>query len=118
MGGVTVPASVFLFSMKRKSISLIVGLMTAALVGVMGMQYYFIRQSYVLQAQLFDESVKAALHIVAQKAEKREALQFINEQEQKSIHQRKMRAEEHQRLSRIEKLREQLAEQEAVFQQQ
>lgn len=115
MDGVTVPASVFLYRMKRKSISLIVGLMTAALVGVMGMQYYFIRQSYVLQSQLFDESVKAALHIVAQKAEKREALQFINEQEQKDIHRRKVHAEEHQRRARIEKLREQLAEQEMSF---
>ncbi len=118
MDGVTVPASVFLCSMKRKSISLIAGLMTAALVGVMGMQYYFIRQSYVLQSQLFDESVKAALHIVAQKAEKREALQFINEQEQKDIHRRKVRAEEHHRLTRMEKLREQLNEQEAAFQKQ
>ena len=67
--------------MNRKSISLIIGLMGIALLGVMAMQYYFIRQSYMLKSQLFDESVMAAINTVALKAEKDEALRFLNERE-------------------------------------
>jgi len=67
--------------MKRKSISLIIGLMAFALIGVMAMQYYFIRQSIHLKTQLFDESVRAALNTVALKAEKNEALRFLNAKE-------------------------------------
>src|SRR5690606_32340064 len=67
--------------MNKRSISLIVGLMGIALLGVMAMQYYFIRQSFHLKAQLFDESVMAALNTVALKAEKDEALRFLNERE-------------------------------------
>lgn len=67
--------------MNRKSISLIIGLMAIALLGVMAMQYYFIRQSYQLKSQLFDESVMAAINTVALKAEKDEALRFLNERE-------------------------------------
>lgn len=67
--------------MNRKSISLIIGLMAIALLGVMAMQYYFLRQSYQLNSQLFDESVMAAINTVALKAEKDEALRFLNERE-------------------------------------
>lgn len=69
--------------MKRRSIALIVGLMTVALLGVMGMQYYFIRQSYVQKSQLFDESVRASLNAVASKAEKREVSEYARVQQQK-----------------------------------
>src|SRR3546814_8016238 len=64
----------------KKSMCLIIGLMTVALLGVVAMQYFFIRQSYVLKAQLFDESVKAALNAVASKAEKREVMQLAHAQ--------------------------------------
>lgn len=69
--------------MKRRSIALIVGLMTIALLGVMAMQYYFIRQSYVQKSQLFDESVRASLNAVASKAEKREVSEYARVQQQK-----------------------------------
>ncbi len=69
--------------MKRRSIALIVGLMTIALLGVMGMQYYFIRQSYAQKAQLFDESVRASLSVVASKAEKREVSEYARTQQKK-----------------------------------
>ncbi len=82
----------------KKSIGLIIGLMTVALLGVVAMQYFFIRQSYVLKAQLFDESVKAALHAVASKAEKREVMQLATAQRRN-----KEKAEREQR-----KLKEQL----------
>src|SRR5690606_28912827 len=77
--------------MKRKSISLIIGLMAFALIGVMAMQYYFIRQSIHLKTQLFDESVTAALNTVALKAEKNEALRFLNAKESEE---RRKRADE------------------------
>src|SRR5690606_18826871 len=71
--------------MKSKSISLIIGLMTIALLGVMAMQYYFIWQSFHLKSQLFDESVIAALNTVALKAEKNEALHFLNERDKREL---------------------------------
>ena len=40
--------------MKQRSIRFIIGLMAAALLGVMAMQYYFIQESYRLKSQLFD----------------------------------------------------------------
>ena len=55
--------------------------MAVALLGVMAMQYYFIRESFHLKKQLFDESVMAAINTVALKAEKDEALRFLNERE-------------------------------------
>lgn len=77
--------------MKTKSISFIIVLMTIALLGVMAMQYYFIVQSFNLKAKLFDESVIAALSTVALKAEKNEALHFINEKERQEIRSRRER---------------------------
>lgn len=82
--------------MRRKSIGLIISLMTIALVGVMAMQYFFIRQSFHLKSQLFDESVMAALKTVALKAEKDEALRFLHERDKRE-QQAKKRREESQR---------------------
>jgi two-component system phosphate regulon sensor histidine kinase PhoR len=65
--------------------------MTVALLGVMGMQYYFILQSFHLKSQLFDESVMAALNTVALKAEKNEALHFLNEKEHQEVQARRLR---------------------------
>lgn len=59
--------------------------MTIALLGVMAMQYYFIWQSFHLKSQLFDESVIAALNTVALKAEKNEALHFLNERDKREL---------------------------------
>lgn len=63
--------------MKRKSIILIMVLMSFALVGVMAMQFYFIRESYELKTQLFDQTVNEALKNVSAKLEKKEALAFL-----------------------------------------
>ncbi len=51
--------------------------MSFALVGVMAMQFYFIRESYELKTQLFDQSVNEALKNVSSKLEKKEALIFL-----------------------------------------
>ena len=63
--------------MKSKSISLIIGLMTLALLGVMGMQLYFLKQSYQLKSQLFDQNVNEALGNVVAKLEKLDANSFL-----------------------------------------
>ena len=95
--------------MKHKSIGFIIGLMTVALLGVTAMQYFFIRQSYVLNAQLFDESVRAALNVVASKAEKREIMQLANTQRKnkEKLEREQRKLEEQLRLkTEIEELRE------------
>lgn len=55
------------------------------------MQYYFIHQSYNLKVQLFDEAVSAALNTVVLKAEKKEAVDFIEAQEAKSLQNKQLR---------------------------
>src|ERR1700761_1922049 len=64
--------------MKKRSIALIIGLMSFALLGVMAMQLYFLRQSYQMQSELFDRSVNEALNNVAAKISKRDAVNFLN----------------------------------------
>ena len=63
--------------MKKRSIALIVGLMTFALLGVTGVQLYFLRQSYQVQSDLFDRSVNEALNNVVAKVSKHDALNFL-----------------------------------------
>ncbi len=107
--------------MKHKSIGLIIGLMTVALLGVMAMQYFFIRQSYVLKAQLFDESVKAALNTVAAKAEKREVMELANAQRKnrEKLEREQRKLEEQLRIkTEIEQLREKQAKKFLAFKRQ
>lgn len=72
--------------------------MTAALLGVMAMQYYFIRESYLQKSQLFDLSVNSALSEVTNKLAKHDAMHFVKQ---------KAMAEELKK-SREEKKRDQL----------
>ncbi len=50
--------------------------MSIALLGVMAMQYYFIRETYFQESQLFDEKVNTSLSKVASEIEKSEVLDF------------------------------------------
>jgi two-component system, OmpR family, phosphate regulon sensor histidine kinase PhoR len=68
--------------MKKKSIGLIIGLMGFALLGVMSMQLYFLRQSYQTQSDLFDRSVNDALNNVVSMLAKRDAMEFLNKKVQ------------------------------------
>ena len=52
--------------------------MGLALLGVIAMQFYFLRQSYQMKSELFDRSVNEALSIVAAKVSKHDAMNFIN----------------------------------------
>ena len=64
--------------MKKRSIALIIGLMSFALLGVMAMQLNFLKQSYQMQSDLFDRSVNEALNNVVAKISKHDALNFLN----------------------------------------
>jgi two-component system phosphate regulon sensor histidine kinase PhoR len=68
--------------MKKKSIGFIIGLMGFALLGVMSMQLYFLRQSYQMQSDLFDRSVNDALNNVVGKLTKQDAINFLNKKAQ------------------------------------
>ena len=59
--------------------------MTIALMGVMGMQLYFFRESYQLQEKLFDQSVHEALSNVVERIEKRDANKFLENKAESSI---------------------------------
>ena len=78
--------------MKTKRISLIIGLMGLALMGVMAMQFYFLLESYRLKSELFDRSVSEALSSVVAKVEKRDAINFMERMKtpvkQSSFHER------------------------------
>lgn len=89
--------------MKRRSIGLIIGLMCFAMLGVVAMQYYFIKESFILKSQLFDQSVNDALNSVSLKLEKNEAAEFLRrkaEAEKKSEEERRLN--EKLRLARKE----------------
>lgn len=68
--------------MKKRSIGIIIGLMSLALLGVIAIQLYFLRESYQLQSQLFDHDVKEALNNVADKLTKQDAINFLNKKAQ------------------------------------
>ncbi|NEU08867.1 HAMP domain-containing histidine kinase [Flavihumibacter sp. R14] len=51
--------------------------MALALLGVMAMQFYFLRQSFQLKSQLFDQNVNEALDNVVAKLEKHDANTFL-----------------------------------------
>lgn len=67
----------FCLSMNKKSLFLIIGLMGFALLGVLAMQLYFLRQSYLTQSDIFDRSVNDALNTVVSKLAKQDANIFL-----------------------------------------
>ncbi|MFD2161623.1 sensor histidine kinase [Paradesertivirga mongoliensis] len=71
--------------MKKRSISLIIGLMSIALLGVMAMQLYFFKQAFALKSQLFDQSVNEALNKVATKVEKYEFYDILKKRNQQQM---------------------------------
>ncbi|MHC8948412.1 sensor histidine kinase [Sphingobacterium hungaricum] len=98
--------------MKKRSITLIIWLMSIALIGVMAMQYYFIRESYKQKSQLFDEAVGASLAKVAGKIETQEVVDFVRiqqksnqEQSRKDLEKQAALAKQVALQQRIQKLR-------------
>jgi two-component system phosphate regulon sensor histidine kinase PhoR len=56
-----------------------------ALIGVVAMQLYFLRQSYDMQSKLFDRSVNEALNNVVSKLSKRDAYNFLMTKTQRNV---------------------------------
>jgi two-component system phosphate regulon sensor histidine kinase PhoR len=63
--------------MKKRSFWLITALMTIALVGVVVMQLYYIRQAYELNSEVFKQNVNQALTAVVNKVQRRNAASLI-----------------------------------------
>ncbi|RYG20972.1 MAG: HAMP domain-containing histidine kinase [Chitinophagaceae bacterium] len=63
--------------MKTGSLWIITALMTLALLGVFVMQLYYIKESYKLKSELFDQNVNAALSAVVNKVQKKNAFLHI-----------------------------------------
>ncbi len=59
--------------------------MSFAIIGVMAMQYYFIKESYGLKSQLFDQAVNDALKNVSTKLEKKEAMVFLTQKADREL---------------------------------
>ncbi len=64
--------------MKTGSLWIITALMTLALLGVFVMQLYYIKESYKLKSELFDQNVNTALNAVVYKVQKKNAFVHIN----------------------------------------
>ncbi|AIM35620.1 sensor histidine kinase [Sphingobacterium sp. SG20118] len=94
--------------MRKRSIVLIISLMTLALLGVAAMQFYFIRESYRQKSQLFDESVNASLTAVAGKIERREVIDFAKVQQQNNIKKYQFEQEKQRHLAEQLKLQRDL----------
>ncbi|MBB5440114.1 two-component system phosphate regulon sensor histidine kinase PhoR [Pedobacter sp. AK017] len=75
--------------MKKRSLWLITGLMTVALLGVFVMQLYYIRQAYNLNSQLFEQDVNQALNAVVTKVQKRNAALHISRKDRQMELERK-----------------------------
>ncbi|RZK01464.1 MAG: two-component sensor histidine kinase, partial [Flavobacterium sp.] len=67
--------------MKKRSLWIITALMTFALLGVFVMQMYYIRESYNLKSQLFEQNVSQALTAVINKIQKTNVINRINKKD-------------------------------------
>ncbi|MGE6218620.1 sensor histidine kinase [Nubsella zeaxanthinifaciens] len=67
--------------MKKKSLWIITALMTLALLGVFVMQMYYIRESYNLKSQLFEQDVNQALTAVVNKIQKKNVINRFNKRD-------------------------------------
>jgi two-component system phosphate regulon sensor histidine kinase PhoR len=67
--------------MKKRNLWLITALMTFALLGVFVMQLYYIKESYKLKSQLFEQNVDQVLESVVNKIQKKNAVLHINKRD-------------------------------------
>jgi two-component system phosphate regulon sensor histidine kinase PhoR len=85
--------------MKKRSIGILIGLMGFALLGVVVMQLYFLRQSYLMQSDLFSNTVNDALNTVVTKVTKQDAINFLNAKSKKITLQSNVNNERKTRIS-------------------
>lgn len=94
--------------MKKRSFWLITVLMTVALLGVFIMQLYYIRESYKLKSQLFDEQVNQTLTSVVNKLQRRNVADHLNRKDAEN--KLKQLQDSRQRALDIKDLRQQYAQ--------
>ncbi|WP_410220251.1 sensor histidine kinase [Pedobacter sp.] len=70
--------------MKKRNLWIITALMTVALLGVFVMQLFYIRESYSLKLQLFDQDVNQALSSVVNTIQKRNVVKHFDERDRVS----------------------------------
>jgi two-component system phosphate regulon sensor histidine kinase PhoR len=75
------PFVIFTSIMKKRNFWFITGLMTIALLGVVVMQLYYIKQAYRLNSQLFEQNVNQALSQVVNKVQRRYAYKHYNKKD-------------------------------------
>lgn len=63
--------------MKKHTVWILAALMAIALLGVCGVQFYYVKQSYVLKSQLFDQTVNQTLQNVVDKYQKHQIANYI-----------------------------------------
>jgi two-component system, OmpR family, phosphate regulon sensor histidine kinase PhoR len=66
--------------MRKKTLILVIALMSISLVGLIGFQVYWIHHAVKMEEQVFDRNVQEALHQVVSKLERQEAVQFLKEE--------------------------------------
>ena len=63
--------------MKEKSLKIIIGLMSAALLGLIVVQIYWIKNAIELEEKLFDYNVNDAMHTVVKKISQHESATYV-----------------------------------------
>jgi two-component system phosphate regulon sensor histidine kinase PhoR len=66
--------------MKEKQVKIIIGLMTVALLGLVGFQYYLIQSLVKVEKERFDRSVSEALNAVVLQIDRKEALNAVQDE--------------------------------------
>ena len=64
--------------MSQRTISIVIALMSAALIGIIAVQAYWITNAIALKNQIFDRQVSEALNTVAYKLESQQKATLIN----------------------------------------
>jgi two-component system phosphate regulon sensor histidine kinase PhoR len=66
--------------MRKKTLVLVIALMSVSLLGLIAFQVYWIHHGLRLEAEVFDRNVQDALHQVANKLETQEKIQFLKQE--------------------------------------
>ncbi|WP_192821082.1 HAMP domain-containing sensor histidine kinase [Rufibacter sp. LB8] len=66
--------------MKKKTLLLVIALMSLSLIGLIGFQAYWIQHAVQMEEEVFDRNVSVALHQVARRLETEEAMHFLKEE--------------------------------------
>jgi len=63
--------------MKEKNLKIIIGLMSVALLGLIAVQIYWIKNAIELEEKLFDYNVNDAMHSVVKKISQHESAEYV-----------------------------------------